>query len=161
MPRTPKGAATSAPITRPYTLGSGRAVTFEQPDLFDLASGKIDIPNAAKLDIWHLLYRAGADDPQQQLLSDERYARSLYYAAQLVIRPRVRLDDEDADAVIERRELSLPDLLAAFSFLRYGPPPLADDRELGDGQAAAPAGDGVPGAAEWLLWVDRAGGAHV
>lgn len=136
------------PPTRPYTLGSGRVVTFTQPDLFDLASGKIELPNSAKADIWHLIYRNGADDPQQQLLSDERYARSLFYAAQLVITPRVRLDDEDAEAVIDRRELSLPDLLAAYSFLRYGPPPAtpqggdggtAEDLvpHVGDGDAAA------------------------
>lgn len=130
--------------TQAYTLASGRPVAFVQPDLFDLASGQIDLPNAAKLDIWHLLYRAGQDDPQQQLLSDERYARSLYYCAQLVISPRVKLDEDDMAAVIDRKELSLSDLLAAYTFLRYGPPKIAARTEPEPAQNTPLSGDGVP-----------------
>lgn len=138
-----KDLRTFTPPTQPYTLASGRTVTFTQPDLFDLASGKVDLPNSAKLDIWHLLYRAGLDDPTQQLLSDERYARSLYYAAQLVTTPRIRLDDEDDAAIIDRRELGLPDLLAAYNFLRYGPPKVAQGGEPGtDEGTVSPVGDG-------------------
>lgn len=141
-----KDAAAPAPITRPYTLGSGRAVTFTQPDLFDLVSGKIELPNSAKRDIWELLLRYQQDtNPNEQLLADERWIRAHFYAAQLVITPRVRLDDDDPDAVIDRKELSLPDLLAVYAFLRFGPlPTAAADREHRADQAAASAGDGVP-----------------
>ncbi len=133
-----------APTNRPYTLSSGRAVTFEQPDLFDLASGKVDLPNSAKRDIWDLLLRYGGDaKPDEQLLADERWIRAHFYAAQLVIVPRVRLDEDDETGVIERKELSLPDLLAVYSFLRYGPPPLAEGGQPGARQAAVVAvGDG-------------------
>lgn len=137
-----------APLSQPYTLASGRVVTFTQPDMFDLASGKVELPNTAKLEIYHLIYRGGMDDPQQQLLSDERYTRSLYYCAQLVITPRVRLDDEDGEAVIDRRELSIPDLLAAFRFLRYGPAALAPDRNAGAPENAVSDGGDVPQSAE-------------
>ncbi len=135
------------PIRRDYTLASGRPVVFEQPDMLAFASGKIEMPSQAKLDVWHLLYRAGVDDPAQQLLSDERYARSLYYAAQLVITPRVRLDDDD-EGEIDRRELALPDLLAAYTFLRFGPPAPAARRDDRAGETAAHSGGDVPQGAE-------------
>jgi hypothetical protein len=132
----------SAP-TRSHTIASGRVVTFTSPDLFDLASGRIELPNQAKLDIWGLLLRGGDEDPAQQLLSDEKYIRSLYYSAQLVSTPRIRIDDEDADGVIDRREWSLPDLLAAFRFLRYGPPPAPARPEPPAAENPAPAGGGL------------------
>lgn len=137
-----------APITRPYTIASGRTVTFAQPDLFDLASGKVELPNSAKLDIWSLLLRGGEDDPKQQLLSDEKYIRSLYYCAQLVATPRVKLDDEDEEGVVDRREWSLTDLLASFRFLRFGPPSPPQGGEFSSGEAAASAGGGLPSSAE-------------
>lgn len=136
-------ATTYAPPVLPYTLSSGRPVAFTQPDLFDLASGNIELPNQAKLDVWGLLLRGGDDDPAQQLLSDEKYIRSLYYAAQLVTSPRVRLDDEDESAVVDRREWSLVDLLAAFRLLRYGVPATAARQELATGQDAALSSDGL------------------
>jgi hypothetical protein len=138
--------ADHAPASRPYTLSSGRVVIFEQPDLFDLASGRIDIPNAAKRDIWELLLRyQETANPNEQLIADERWIRAHFYAAQLVIRPRVKLDDDDKEAVIDRKELSLPDLLAVYAFLRFGPAPhtTPEDREYRADQAPAPLSDGV------------------
>lgn len=147
--RKPDEPESFAPPTTTYTLASGRVVTFTQPDLFDLASGRIELPNRTKLDIWGLLLRGGDDNPTQQLLSDETYIRSLYASAQLITTPRTRLDDEDdRDAPIDRREWSLTDLLAAFRFLRFGPPPPAARAEPGSAQAATPAGDGLPQGAE-------------
>jgi hypothetical protein len=137
--------ADHAPISRPYTLSSGRAVTFVQPDLFDLASGKVDLPNSAKRDIWEMLLRyAGNAKPDEQLLADERWIRAHFYAAQLVIVPRVRLDEDDETGVIERKELNLPDLLAVYSFLRYGPPPAsAQGGQFGASETIVlPVGDG-------------------
>ena len=135
-----------APSSSPYTLSSGRVVTFVQPDLFDLASGKIDLPNSAKRDVWDLLLRYQATaKPDEQLIADERWIRSHYYAAQLVIAPRLKLDDDDADGVIDRKELSLPDLLAVYDFLRFGPQNApATDRERGADQDLTPLSDGVP-----------------
>lgn len=147
MPKQPEPAP-RAPISRPYTLASGRAVAFVQPDYFDLASGKVDLPNSAKRDIWELLLRYGGDaTPEQQLLSDEKWIRAHYYAAQLTIHPRLKLD-EDEEGEIDRKELSLPDLLAVYAFLRFGPPPAAQSRQPGSPDPASPAGGGLPPGAE-------------
>jgi hypothetical protein len=140
-----------APLTQAYTLLNGRAVTFEMPDLFAMASGQADIPNAAQAEIYRLLYGDGeAVAPAQQLVNDQRYMRSLFYTAQLVIRPRVRLDDEE-EGEIDRRELALSDLLAAFSFLRYGPPPALPAPIYQNDRAdteTAPIGGDVPSSTE-------------
>lgn len=109
------------PLRQEYTLLSGRVVVFEMPDLFAFANGQTQIPNSAQLDIYELLYRPAPVDPKQQLLSDQQFTRSLFYTAQLVITPHVKLDDDEEEGEIDRRELALSDLLAAFSFLRYGP----------------------------------------
>lgn len=144
----PKATPTDAPavVSRPYTLASGRAVTFEQPDYLELVSGKIDLPNSAKRDIWELLLRYQQDvTPDEQLIADEKWIRAHYYAAQLVIRPRVKLDDDDEEGVIHRRELSLPDLLAVYAFLRFGPAPLQapTDRERRSAEDIASVSDRV------------------
>lgn len=119
MDETPYG-----PAGQDYTLASGRPVRFEQPDLFALAQGQLDIPNQAAADIFGLIYRdRKAIDPAQQLIADQAHTRRLYEAAQLVIVPRLRLDDDDETGVVGRKEVSLPDLGAAYSFLLYGPPP--------------------------------------
>ena len=146
-----KASGVAIPST-PYTLASGREVTFTMPDLFALASGRLDVPNEAQAELFRLLYDGGFDaTPAQQLLSDQRYMRSLFHTAQLIISPRVRLDDDDADGVIDRRELALPDLLAAYSFLRYGPSkalPAAEAGDAGAGADAGETGDAVPPGAE-------------
>lgn len=139
---------TYAPASAPITIASGRACLMVQPDQYALASGEIDIPNSAKRDIWELVlrYNAKLADPAEQLLADEKWVRAHYYMAQLVLTPRLKLDDDDEKGVIDRRELSLPDLLAIYDFWRYGParpaanPEHRDDQEavsaLGDGQGA-------------------------
>lgn len=152
MTKKDSGAgSTPAPLEQDYTLLNGRAVRLVMPDLFAMANGKADIPNQAQAEVYRLLYGDGEPiAPAQQLLNDQRYMRSLFYTAQLVICPRVRLDDEE-EGEIDRRELALPDLMACFSFLRYGPPPpvpAPTDRDARTGGAAAPAGDAVPPGAE-------------
>lgn len=128
------------PPTESYTLWSGRAVVFTYPDMWELSTGQISIPNVAKQAIWKLLLRGGDDDPQQQLLADERYVQSLYYAAQLITTPRLKLDDDDPEGVIDRKEWTLPDLLAAWRFLRFGPA-----RRAGGAQPGAPEDAALPG----------------
>lgn len=108
------------PLRQEYTLRSGRSVIFEMPDLFAFANGQTQIPNSAQLDVYELLYGSSSEEPKQKLISDQQYMRSLFYTTQLVTVPRVRLEDEE-EGEIDRRELALSDLLAAFSFLRYGP----------------------------------------
>ncbi len=145
-----KSTPTYGPASKPFVLSSGRLCTLVQPDMYELASGRIDLPNQAKLDVWDLLLRYNTtDDPTQQLLSDEKWVRSHYYAAQIALQPRLKLDDDDAEGVIDRRELSLPNLLAIYDFCRFGLPTKATAyREPGDGQDAASPSDGVPPAAE-------------
>lgn len=115
---------TYGPAGQDYTLASGRRVRLEQPDLFAMAEGKADIPNAVAADIFNLLYRDRKPiDPAQQLVADQQHTQRLYYIAQMVLVPRLKLDDDDADGVIGRKEVSLVDLGTAYNFLLYGPPP--------------------------------------
>jgi hypothetical protein len=145
MAKKQEPAPTYGPAMRDYTLSSGRPVRLVQPDMLDLASGKVDLPNAAKSDVWNLLLRYRADaDPAQQLLADEKWIRSHYYLAFLALDPPLKLDDDDdAKGVIDRRELSLPDLLAIYDFCRFGRAPDAPDWEPGADRQTLPAvGDG-------------------
>jgi hypothetical protein len=128
--------AAYAPLTQAYTLLNGRPVQFVMPDMFAFASGSIDIPNDVQAAIYRLIYR-GAESvaDAQQLIYDQRWTRSMYYVAQLCIAPRVRLE-ADEEGEIDVRELMLDDLLACFSFFRYGPPPAlpaAADQNAGQG----------------------------
>lgn len=136
-----------APLEQAYILRNGRAIRFVMPDLFAFASGKADIPNQAQAEIYRLIYGTYAEPPpEQQFIYDQRYMRSLFYIAQLVIAPRVRLE-ADEEGEIDVRELTLPDLMACFSFFRYGPSLPLSNAESGDaGAGAAPAstGDDVP-----------------
>lgn len=118
--------AGAEPVSTPYTLQSGREVRFHTPDLFALASGQMDIPNEVAADLFQLIYRGRpAAQPVEQFLIDQKHTRSLFYAAQLVITPRVKLEDDDETGVIDRRELGMPDLGAAYSFLLFGPATVA------------------------------------
>ncbi len=150
MTKTKAEAPTYGPASMPFVLSSGRHCMLVQPDMYALASGKIDMPNRAKLDIWDLLLRySTGDDPTQQLLSDEKWIRSHFYAAQLALEPRLKLDDDDAEGVIDRRELSLPNLVAIYDFSRFGLPSEPPARgESGDGENTALPSDGVPQATE-------------
>ena len=125
-----------APVSTPYTIQSGREVRFETPDLFALANGRMDIPNEVAADLFQLIYRGRpAAQPVEQFLIDQKHTRSLFYAAQLVIVPRVKLEDDDETGVIDRRELGMPDLGAAYSFLLFGPATIATP-ESSDGADA-------------------------
>ena len=148
MPRKAQAGAVYARPQQEYTLASGRPVVFKNPDFYALASGGIELPNQTKLDIWEMVYRGLPDVPKEQLLSDERYTRTLFHCAQLVTEPRVRLDDDDEEGVVERWEWILPDLLAAYSFLRWGPPKVAKDKKPGASEEVAPASGGLPPSAE-------------
>lgn len=141
---------TYGPASMPYTISSGRPCRLVQPPLFDLASGKIDMPNSAKSDVWTLLLRySTGDDPAQQLLADEKWTRSHFYAAQLALEPRLKLDEDDEKGVIDQRELSIPDLLAIYDFCRFGlPAKPSTDRQPGNGADAGQSGDGLPSATE-------------
>lgn len=129
------------PVSASITIASGRPCRMVQPDQFALASGEIDIPNSAKRDIWELVlrYAPQSNDPSEQLLADEKWVRSHYYMAQLVLEPRVKLDEDDEKGVIDRRELSLPDLLAIYDFWRFGPAKHAARDEPEPTQDAVPA----------------------
>jgi len=135
------GASPYAPAGQDYTLQSGRTVRFETPDLFAIAEGRMDIPNEVAADLFQLIYRGRPPaQPVEQFLADQKHTRSLFYAAQLVIAPRIKLEDDDETGVIDRRELGMPDLGAAYSFLLFGPPPPpppepVDGADVSQGQA--------------------------
>jgi hypothetical protein len=136
-----------APLTQAYTLLNGRPVQFSMPDMFAFASGNIDVPNDVQAAIYRLLYRgAESVSEPQQLIYDQRWTRSMYYVAQLCIAPRVRLE-ADEEGEIDVRELMLDDLLACFSFFRYGPPPAlpaAADQDAGQGTAVGQVDGALP-----------------
>lgn len=118
-------AAPSAygPAGQDYTLASGRKVRFEQPDLFALASGSGDLPNTIAADIFELIYQGRREtDPVQLLLSNQQHTRKLFHCLQVIMVPRLKLDDDDPDGVVSRREVSASDLAAGYSFLSFGPP---------------------------------------
>ena len=146
------GAATGpAPLSEAHTLLNGREVRFVMPDMFAFASGKADIPNQVQAEIYQLIYR-GNDEPtpEKQFFYDQRWSRTLYYIAQMCIHPRVKLE-ADEEGEIDVRELALSDLLACFSFFRYGPPPpvsAAADQNAGESAATPSTGDDVPPPAE-------------
>lgn len=145
---TKKGGDVFAPARKAYILSSGRPVEFVQPNLLALASGKIDLPNLTKQGIWNVLMQRLPEDSQQQLLADERWAHSHFAAAQLVLFPRLRLDEEDEEGVIDPVELSMDDLVQVYFFLHRKTPQPAQDRQLGTGETLALSGDGVPPATE-------------
>lgn len=146
MTKKQSGAASYAPLSQAYTLLNGRAVRFVMPDMFAFASGNIDIPNDAQAAIYRLIFRGDEKvTDAQQLVYDQRWSRSMYFIAQLCIEPRVKLE-ADEEGEIDVRELALDDLLACFSFFRYGPPPplsAAEDQDAGARAGAAHAGDDV------------------
>lgn len=129
---------TFAPAGQDYTLGSKRKVRFEQPDLWALANSKLDIPNEVAADILNLIYRGRRTaDPAQLLLADQKHTQTLYYAAQLVMVPRLKLDADD-EGVVDIREVTMSDLGAAYTFLLFGPPAPPDVLQPAPGQDAPP-----------------------
>lgn len=145
------GAETFAPLEQAYMLLNGRHVRFLMPDMFAFASGRVDMPNSAQAAIYRLIFTGvETPPPEKQFIYDQQWTRSMFYVAQLCIAPRVRLEPGE-EGEIDVRELSIADLLACFSFFRYGPPlPLsfAADTHVDAGAAVAPTGDDVSPLAE-------------
>lgn len=142
------GAAAS-PLEQTRILANGTTARMKMPNMWEFANGSFDIPNAAQNDIYQLIY--GGDfsvNPVAQLNFDRQRLRGMYALAAIVfVEPRVVLDTDDAvDGAIFIDSLVWGDVLAAWSFFRFGPPrplPAPASQEpgvgAGAGQPAAPA----------------------
>ncbi len=114
---------TYKPASQAYVLSSGRKVMFSTPDLYAMARGSGGIPNIVAATIFDLLYRGRRDvDPAQLFLNDQQHTQKLFNALQAIMEPRLKLDDDDEEGVVGRKEVNLADLGAGYSFLLYGPP---------------------------------------
>lgn len=127
------------PAGQDYVLASGRKVRFEQPDLYAIAEGQADLPNEVAAEIFNLIFRGRRTvDLAQLYTADTKHMRTLYRAAQQVIVPRLKLEDDDEDGVIGRREVSVPDLGAAYNFLvLFAAPPSPPAQPESDSVAPA------------------------
>lgn len=126
------------PAGQDYTLASGRKVRFVQPNLRHMARGEGGIATEVIADALNLIYRGRQIiDPAQILLGDQRHTDALLNVAQLVMEPRLKLDDDDEEGVVDVRECTMQDLSASYTFLVFGPVAPAANPQPADAQDAA------------------------